>query len=405
MLTPRGVAVVAGAGVAWLAARVLGVDELVVVAVAAAALAALAVAYVRWTGPQIASRRLLSTRRVVAGDTVEVTTELRNDGAVASPVLLLSDRLSDGLLAAGGHATARAVVRSAPPRAVTALRWSVLATRRGLHHIGPITIRTRDPFALAERTQRYTTSDDVVVYPVIERLGRAAVRGSHVGSGSSDRRRLYAQGDEFHALREYVSGDDIRLVHWPSTARSETLMVRQQEQPYQPHATILLDTRNRAHATSAAFEKAVSAAASLVWHLADRDYALRLATDLPNRRVSTEDWQTLLDRLAVIDRSHAPSLGASVGALRGGEGLLAAVVGVSAREDEARLTVQALLSARGYNQRVALVCTTAEHADRATRMCALLRANRWQAALVEPQRPLTASWDDAVRPTRRSRRL
>ena len=70
------------------------------------------------------------------------------------------------------------------------------------------------------------------------------------------------QGDDFYALRDYVVGDDLRRVHWPSTARHDELMVRQDEMPWQGRATVLLDVRRAAH-TAASLELAVSAAASV----------------------------------------------------------------------------------------------------------------------------------------------
>ena len=74
---------------------------------------------------------------------------------------------------------------------------------------------------------------------------------------------LGRQGDEFYAIREYVVGDDLRRVHWPSTARHDELMVRQDEMPWQDRTTVVLDVRRASH-TEASLERAVSAAASVV---------------------------------------------------------------------------------------------------------------------------------------------
>src|SRR5438046_425881 len=58
---------------------------------------------------------------------------------------------------------------------------------------------------------------------------------------------LGVAGEDFYALRAYEMGDDLRRVHWPSTARVDELMIRQNEMPWQGRATVLLDTRAQAH--------------------------------------------------------------------------------------------------------------------------------------------------------------
>ena len=83
-------------------------------------------------------------------------------------------------------------------------------------------------------------------------------------------------------MRAYRDGDDMRRVHWRATAHHGELMVRREEQPWQSRATLLLDTRTGAHAgqdPDSSLEYAVSAAASIGVHLADRGYAVRLVTD------------------------------------------------------------------------------------------------------------------------------
>ncbi|MFA9277586.1 MAG: DUF58 domain-containing protein, partial [Rhodoluna sp.] len=67
----------------------------------------------------------------------------------------------------------------------------------------------------------------------------------------------------FHALREYVPGDDRRNIHWKSTAKTGQFMVRQFEQTRRSHLMIALDTEPEVFATDEEFELAVSAAASL----------------------------------------------------------------------------------------------------------------------------------------------
>ena len=70
-------------------------------------------------------------------------------------------------------------------------------------------------------------------------------------------------GDEFVTLREYELGDDLRRVHWRSTARTGELMIRQDEARWRSRAAVVLDVQPGAH-DAASFEVAVEAAASVV---------------------------------------------------------------------------------------------------------------------------------------------
>jgi uncharacterized protein (DUF58 family) len=84
-------------------------------------------------------------------------------------------------------------------------------------------------------------------------------------------------GEDFYALRAYQQGDDLRRVHWPSTARRDEIMIRQNEVPWQGRATIVLDLRARLH-TDASLEAAVSAAASVITACWQHGSVVRLVT-------------------------------------------------------------------------------------------------------------------------------
>jgi uncharacterized protein (DUF58 family) len=112
-------------------------------------------------------------------------------------------------------------------------------------------------------------------------------------------------GEDDAATREYRRGDDLRRVHWRSTARTGELMVRREEQPWESRATVVLDTRLFAHrgeGPTASFEWAVSATASIAVHLRQAGYKLRLVTgsgvDLDATEAGGEG--ALLDTLADV---------------------------------------------------------------------------------------------------------
>ncbi len=406
-MTQRGVVVLAGGVLAWLVGRLLGIAELYAVAVAAVVLVGLSVAYVRLTTSTVDARRQVLERRISAGGEVPVAVDLRNAARLPTPTLLVADARPPGLHARDHvDGTARFVVPGIRPGRQVRLPYRLHAQVRGRYAIGPLTVRVRDPFGLAERVRRYTSTGEVIVYPRIEPLADGAIRGVHVGTATSDNRRVFSTGDEFYTMREYVQGDDLRLVHWPSTAHRQSLMVRQQEQSWQAHATLFLDARAAAHrgeGPDSTLEKTVSITASLVWHLADRGYAQRLLTDAPGGRLLTESWDVLLDRLAVLPASPYPAIAPALQKTRGGEGLFVAVIGVppGRTPPPSSPEVRALSQVRGYTQKLCLVVADRPAEPRAEATAAVLGVAGYRAVTISPHEPLPARWAELISPVRR----
>jgi uncharacterized protein (DUF58 family) len=415
MITPRGAALLTGALLLWAVGRLLGVAELYVVAAAAAAVVVLGAVAVTLASATVAVRRGTSSTRLLAGTPAEVTLELRNDARLPTPLLLVEDRCPYALLdgtADPGVASARPrfVVTELRPGQTTVLAYPLRAARRGRHEVGPVELRVRDPFSTVQRTKRYQAVDELIVYPPVEPLPEGIVRGVHHGSGSSEVRRLFSTGDEFYTMREYTTGDDLRMIHWPSTAHRQTLMVRQQEMPWQSQATVFCDTRALAHrgvGPDATLETAVNAAASIVWHLADHRYGLRFCTESDQRPPTTQDWSTILDRLAVLEASRSPGLGPVLTRLRasGAEGLLAVIVAAPPGDDpvpehpDARAVLQA---GRGFPDRVAVVVDVGGHGShRAAQLAGLLGSAGWRAVVLPHGQRLGPRWAELTGSRRR----
>ena len=106
--------------------------------------------------------------------------------------------------------------------------------------------------------------------------------GEWGGAGHSTSRSVATHGDDDVATREYRHGDDLRRIHWRTTARRGELTVRREEQPWQSRGAVLLDTRLIAHrgdGPASSLEWAISAAASISIHLAHARFELRMVTD------------------------------------------------------------------------------------------------------------------------------
>jgi uncharacterized protein (DUF58 family) len=399
VLTGRGAALLVGAALLWGVGRLLGVPELYVVAVAAAALVAIGALAVRLSSSTVSVRRATSATRLLHGRTAEVAIDLRNDSRLPAPLLLLEEG-TDWALAE----PPRFLLAGLRPSTTTTLRYEIRGGARGRYHVGPLRLRVRDPFGATQLVRRYSARDEVLVYPRVERLPDGVARGSHRTTGASDTRRLLNAGDEFHTMREYVQGDDLRQVHWPSSAKRATIMVRQNEQPLSSEAVVFCDTRRAAAGggvgPESTVEAAISAAASITWHLADHGYRLRLATEEGGAEVL--GWERILDTLAQVEPSSVPALGGALTRLRGagGEGLFVAVVAVPS--GDAPLAehpdVRALLHAgKGYGGRLAVVVHPPHRQQaRADLLVGLLRAARWRATALPAGGDLADRWPEVI---------
>jgi uncharacterized protein (DUF58 family) len=162
---------------------------------------------------------------------------------------------------------------------------------------------------------------------------------SGVWTGSGDNRpRAFASGSaEDVTVREYRRGDDLRRVHWRSTARTGELMVRREEQPWQSRATLFLDNRLRVHrgqGIASSLEAAVSTAASIAVHLSMRGFTVRLVTasgEDPSSAWHFRDAELntgpLLETLAVVQADPRPRIDTGWLAEPTHGGLMVAVVG------------------------------------------------------------------------------
>lgn len=188
---------------------------------------------------------------------------------------------------------------------------------RGVIKVGPLRVTRRDPFGLVSSTRTTGPSHELWVYPRTHRLGAIpAGLARDVEGPTSD---TSPEGSiTFHALREYVRGDDLRRIHWRSSARTGTLMVRQYVDTSRPDTVIVLDTRGIVHSDES-FEAAVDAAASLARACCENNFPVRLHTtcglSVDGARLAAP-YRHLLETLAVVQRSDEERTRALVDGLR-----------------------------------------------------------------------------------------
>jgi uncharacterized protein (DUF58 family) len=265
-LTSVGWSVLVGSVVLYVAGLGFGYEELHVMATAGLLMVVLAVAWTWWR-PGVELERAVVPPRVVRGEPAEAQLTITNPGRRSLPPLRARDQV-------GGRPVDALLPRTAAGTTCRA-SFPLPTERRGVVEVGPLQVVRQDPLALTQSARTYGTTETLWVYPRVHRVAplssgkRRDLEGpTHDGASGSI---------TFHALREYVTGDDLRLIHWRSTARTGTLMVRQQADPSQPQTTIVLDTLRSSYEGDA-FEDAVEAAASLVVASTSRRFPVRLHT-------------------------------------------------------------------------------------------------------------------------------
>jgi uncharacterized protein (DUF58 family) len=265
--------------------------ELMTTAMFLIASVATGVGFVRIASPQVSVTRRVYPPQVHEGD--EVVVEVDVVAARRLRNLELEDTVH-------GLGVARFAAAATAPGQPLVARYEVYCRTRGVFQIGPAIASVTDPFSLAERRAHAGTTDRLTVYPRVEQLsGFPAVRGLDPAIQSTRPTFAPYGGEDFFTLREYQTGDDLRKVHWPSSAKRDELMIKQLEVPWQARALVLLDVRDDRYPTEPAFEQAVRGAASAVTHLYEGGFSPELwaAERAPGLR-SGNRYQQAMEMLA-----------------------------------------------------------------------------------------------------------
>lgn len=211
---------------------------------------------------------------MVAPDQVaDVTLRVRNDADRATPIAMAEEQLDYSL----GDRPRFLLPRMAPGESHQ-LSYRVRGTARGRHRLGPLGLRIRDPFDLTLRLGIVRDAGELIVLPTVVPLGAASLVGG-LGQEGSVPHLIALHGEDDVSVREWREGDDLRRIHWPATARTGDLMVRQEDRPATRRVVVLLDDRARigsAPRSSASFEWAVTATASIAQLAADSAASLHL---------------------------------------------------------------------------------------------------------------------------------
>ncbi|WP_109209682.1 MULTISPECIES: DUF58 domain-containing protein [Microbacterium] len=291
VVRPIAWVLIVGAVALWIAGQSLGWWELTVAAVVVTAVLALCLLFLIGRTAYEVSLDLNRTR-VVVGERAVGALTLANTGSRA----ILPSRV---LLPVGNGRGVFDVHRLAAGESAEEL-FAIPTTRRAVVKVGPVSVVRGDPLGLFERVHRRDEPVDLFVHPrtvLFDGQSLGFLRDLE-GLPATD---LSPDDVSFHALREYQPGDDLRHVHWKSTARTGHMMVRQFEETRRSHFVIGLSTSPADYRDEEEFELAISAAGSLGLR-ALRD-SHRVEVRVQERALPSGTGKQFLDSLSALGHS------------------------------------------------------------------------------------------------------
>ncbi|WP_018223574.1 DUF58 domain-containing protein [Salinispora pacifica] len=314
-VTARGVGLFVAAAALLVAGFRFAYPELALLGAAGATAGGYALAVAVWR-PRLAVVRRAEPDRVGRGEPATMTVTVQNSGRLRSANLVAEDRC-------GGVSVPVPVLRLRPGKDTTA-RYDVPTTRRGVVPVGPLRVTRRDPLGLVSLSRPYGETVPVWVHPRVHPLNVMPTGAGRSLDGQVD--SVPHGSITFDSLREYVVGDELRRVHWRTSARVGELMVRENVDTSLPRLVVLLDNRAVAHPQRSAglaesFEAACEAAASVLTAAYRADLPVVLVLVAPAEEVNAAGVPDAgvvgpLDRLAAAGLG-ADTLDATLTRLRG----------------------------------------------------------------------------------------
>src|SRR5579875_1479975 len=332
--TARGASFLAAGIIGVLAGLGLGSDALVSVGVMLVCLPLFSVWTARRARYQLRCERRIVPPRAAPGQRVTVQVCLENVSRIATGLLLAEEAIPYSL-----GPRPRYVLNGIERGGAREISYPLRSDLRGKYQVGPLRIQIADVFGLVSFHADFATRATLTVTPKVVPLTGAPATGSWSAEGDGRSRMTAAAGDDDVIPRAYRDGDELRRVHWRSTARYGELMVRREEQRWQDRAVLILDTRRLAHAGSgpaSSFEYAVSAAASIGVHAARSGLAGHLLTDSGPLAGPAMFEDVLLDALSVVTLSRNVDFARATTALSTIEGGLLVLIAGRLSADAAR---------------------------------------------------------------------
>lgn len=228
---------------------------------------------------------------------------LRNSGTAASPAGSLTITAAESLGVAGTLS-----VPSLAPNETAEFELPCRPAVRGEHSLGPFVVSRHGVLGLARRSAPCLMAHPVAVGPRMFEVPELEQMARSTG-GLAPRSVRHGFDVRDFTTRSYERGDDIRFVHWGSTARHGELMVRNETGSIAPSAAVVLDTYESGYPRRKYFEWSVCAAAAATWSLLRAGYDVDLVTQGRPVEHFSAGWgrQEAMDRCLTVFAAIAPT--------------------------------------------------------------------------------------------------
>lgn len=399
-LTGRGLALLVIGAAIVLAAAMVGEPDVVWIGLLLVALPLLGLAMVGLTRPRLQMVRRVEPQEVPLGSRPRVVIELRNRFPAAVSALDFRDRAPSEFASDAKFSLVRGLGSWEQP-----VGYDLQANHRGHFRLGPLRATATDPLGMARSS--WSVPGDDATLSVTPRVHQIARLRDSIGAGSSGDatpQRIGQAGQDDVLVREHRYGDDLRRVHWRMTAKQGELMVRLEERPWDPSATLVVDTRAGAHfgeGPEGTLEWCISLGASVAAELLSARYRITILSadaevlspghvgDLGGRQrmlrrltdVEASEAGTLMEGLEdSTGTSNAQSIIGALGMLGAGDAAALTAVGSRMLQCAALVPDAAAFGASGPD--------TAAHDD----ACRLLEAEGWTVQRYRPGQSVPDAW-------------
>jgi uncharacterized protein (DUF58 family) len=288
----------------------------------------------------VSVKRRTRSLRASVGDTFEEHFELANESRIGKLWIELTNE--SNMPGAQGSRLMTMVGRK-QKRTHIARTWLF---RRGGFRLGPTRLVSGEPFGLFRTEKIFPAERSLVVLPMIYEINSFISPPGLLPGGQVIRRKALDITPHASGVREYVPGDPMKRIHWPTTARRGQLIVKEFEQD--PHAEVwlfldaqrlihteisseahepqigswILDRRPKFELPPSSLEYSISITASLAHYYLKQPRAVGLVTATPQFRVITAEWSErqegkILETLAFIEAEGLLSIAGLVAAQAG----------------------------------------------------------------------------------------
>jgi uncharacterized repeat protein (TIGR01451 family) len=239
----------------------------------------------------VSHQRVLSRRRAFVGDTIEYTISLTNDKFLPLIWLDIQDSFPTGLELPGATLRGASTELVRQHRITTSLlpyqkvswKYTMRCQSRGYHRIGPVRLRSGDIFGFIAAETTLPALGEVLVYPRLVELRQLLLPSDHPLGQARGQRPIYQNPARFRGVREYLPTDPMKHIDWKATARRSQLQTRVFEPVVSLNVLIALNAATSEYAWQGSnrrlFERAVTAAASVAKHAADRGFSFGLVSN------------------------------------------------------------------------------------------------------------------------------